>query len=129
MEVIVPTIRYRLTARQKIKATAEFKRAYDRKKSSADGMLIVYACENGLPVSRLGVSVSRKNGNAVVRNRIKRMFREAFRLSQHELPTGVDFVIVPKPGALEHSLEEWNSSLVIIANRAAKKLIPTGPPS
>ena len=92
-------------------------------------MLIVYACENGLPVSRLGVSVSRKNGNAVVRNRIKRMFREAFRLSQHELPTGVDFVIVPKPGALEHSLEEWNSSLVIIANRAAKKLIPTGPPS
>ena len=88
----------------RMKTPAEFERCYARKRSASDGVLIVYACENDLAHPRLGCSVSRKVGNAVVRNRYKRLFREAFRLSQHELPTGVDLILIPRPGA-EPTLE------------------------
>src|SRR3954452_20767391 len=95
----------------RMKTPAEFERCYARKRSASDGVLIVYACENDLPHPRLGCSVSRKVGNAVVRNRYKRLFREAFRLSQHELPPGVDFVLIPRRGP-EPTIEQVKASLL-----------------
>lgn len=109
----------------RIKAPAAFDRAYARRKSAADGVLIVYAVENGLPHPRLGCSVSRKVGNAVVRNRVKRLFREAFRLEQEALPTGVDLVLIPRPGG-PPALAAVRASLVALARQAARKLGPPG---
>jgi ribonuclease P protein component len=125
----VTAVRHRLTARQRLRSKSDFQRAFDRKASAADDRLIVFTCENGLPLARLGVSVSRRHGNAVVRNRIKRLFREAFRLSQHELPLGVDFVLVPKAGALDHTLSDWMTSLQTLVTKANAKRKRTEPPS
>jgi ribonuclease P protein component len=105
----------------RMKTPAEFERCYARKRSASDGVLIVYAGENDLPHPRLGCSVSRKVGNAVVRNRYKRLYREAFRLSQHELPAGVDLILIPRPGPAP-ALEVVRASLVKLAQQAARKL-------
>lgn len=108
-------------ASRRMKTPAEFDRCFKRRKSASDTVLIVYACENGLDHPRLGCSVSRKVGNAVVRNRYKRLFREAFRLAQHDLPSGIDLVLIPRPGP-EPALHSVRESLVKLAVQAARKL-------
>lgn len=68
---------------------------------------------------RLGVAVSKRHGNAVRRNRIKRLSREAFRLMRPELPEGFDFVMVPRVGS-DPDLPELKDSLAKLAGKIAQ---------
>ena len=112
---------YRFRPHEHIRRSDDFRRAFERRRSVSDAWLIVYACENGLPYARLGLSVSRKYGNAVKRNRLRRLYREAFRLSKHELPTGLDLVLIPR-SPNEPSLEVLMQSLKDLAQQAARRL-------
>jgi ribonuclease P protein component len=104
-----------------LRRPADFQRVYDRRRSASDGWLIVYACENGLPHLRLGLSVSRKVGPATHRNRLRRLYREAFRLTRHELPTGLDLVLIPRRP--EHpELADLLRALPRLVRQAARKL-------
>ena len=82
---------------RRLKKTAEFDRVYSERESTADSRLIVYACATKSRRSRIGVSVGKRLGSAVIRNRYKRTLREAFRELQHELPAGYDYVLIPRP--------------------------------
>ena len=111
----------RFPANRRVKMGVDFDRAYRGRKSAADTLVVVYAAANGLAHARLGLSVSRKVGNAVRRNRWKRLLREAFRLSQGELPAGMDFIIIPRADA-EPELKSLSKSLVKLARLAARKV-------
>ena len=78
----------------------EFDAVYQGDAFAADGTLVIKAVLNGKGETRLGLSVSKKVGNAVVRNRWKRLIREGFRTQRNELPKGLDLVVRPKKGAV-----------------------------
>ena len=117
-----PALTFPPTAR--LKTPAEFKAVYDRKRSVSDTLLVIYAKENDLGRTRVGLSVSKKIGNAVARNRCKRLFREAFRQSRHDLPTGIDFIMIPRNVPREPTVPELRESLVKLVRDAARKLTP-----
>jgi ribonuclease P protein component len=111
----------RFRPHEHLRRPADFQAVYDRRRSAADGTLVVYARENGLAHSRVGLSVSKKFGSAVRRNRIRRLLREAYRLSKGELPAGYDLVLVPRPRDV-YELDGIRDSLGKLVRQAVRKL-------
>ena len=84
---------------QSLKQNHLFRRLYQRGKSSAGRCVVVYCRKNGLSYNRLGITAGTKVGNAVVRNRIRRRIREAYRLSESAYRRGYDIVVVARSRA------------------------------
>jgi ribonuclease P protein component len=103
-------LRFTFPATLRVKSKADFDRAYQLRRRRDVGCLVVYAAPNGGRLTRLGLSVSRKVGNAAVRNTCKRLLREAFRMEQHALPAGTDLVIVVRPHDAR-SLDDYRALL------------------
>lgn len=108
-----------------LRATAQFDAVYKLKRRAGDDALLMFAAINNLPHCRLGMSVSKRtHGNAVRRNRIRRVIREAFRLEQHALPPGLDLVVVPRrQNSLDGLLPTYRKSFRRLAMKLAKRLV------
>ena len=100
-----------------LKENHEFRRLYHRGTSSAGRHLVLYCRKN----NRLGLTVSAKLACAVKRNRIKRLFREAYRLHEDEFATGVDLVLVARARAVGATYQDIEKSLLraLRENKAA----------
>ena len=106
-----------------IRSRLDFSRVYEQGSRVSDAVLLVTAARNDEPQTRIGLSVSKRCGNAVHRNRWKRLIREAFRLSQAEMPTSIDLVVQPRAGA-EPDAMTVQRSLTSLMKRVAKRLAP-----
>lgn len=91
--------------RSRLSRSSDFQRIYRQGSSTASRFLVLYSFKRpavgGEDVPRVGLSVSKKLGGAVVRNRIKRLLREAFRATQEQLAEGYDFVLIARPSLNE----------------------------
>lgn len=102
-----------------LKHSTEFERVYAARRSAQDATLKAMVAPNGLEHSRLGLSVGKRYGNAVRRNRFKRLVREAFRTNREQLPSGFDIVVIPRTRS-EPTLEMVTSSLVGLVSKVAR---------
>jgi ribonuclease P protein component len=79
-----------------LKKNADFKKVYARGKSVVTPYVVIYYLKNGLTGNRVGIAVSKKVGNSVVRNRAKRLIRESFRLCSFEIKSGYDLIFIAR---------------------------------
>jgi ribonuclease P protein component len=115
-------VRHSLGRRLRITSREDFSEVFRAGIRSRDHRLLLI----GLPhtgeggQTRVGVAVSKRQGSAVRRNRLKRLCREAFRLARPELPEGFDFMLLPR-GGRDQNLECLKETLVHLAIQIARK--------
>ena len=100
---------------ESLKKNCEFQYVYKNGKSYANKYLVMYVVENNTDRNRLGISVSKKVGNSVVRHRITRLIRESYRLHENIFNSGLDIVVIARNSASEISYEETESALLHLA--------------
>lgn len=117
---------YSFPKHERLSSRTDFDRIFALRCSVNDARIAIFGFLNGLEYTRVGFGVSKRTGNAVTRNRFRRIYREAFRLVKRELPTGLDLMILPRSQA-EPKLLEIQESLRKLTPLLAKKLLRTPP--
>ncbi|HZH94220.1 MAG TPA: ribonuclease P protein component [Tissierellaceae bacterium] len=97
--------------KNRLRKNMEFKKVYKARKNFWNRNLILYIKRNGTKETRIGVSITRKVGNAVVRNKLKRRIKELNRRYIESLKEGYDIVIIPKKNAVDLSFKDLESAL------------------
>lgn len=97
---------------QSLKKNRDFQNVYKKGTSFANSYLVMYILENGLQENRIGISVSKKVGNSVVRHHLTRLIRESYRLSEEHFRCGIDIVVIARTSAKERNYHEIESALI-----------------
>ncbi len=97
---------------ESLKKNRQFQFVYQNGKSYANKYLIMYVKENSTDKNRIGISVSRKVGNSVVRHRVTRLVRESYRLNENIFNSGLDIVVIARQGAAFAGFEEIKNAFL-----------------
>ncbi len=100
---------------ESLKKNSDFQKVYREGKSYANRYLVMYVLDNGSSSNRIGISVSKKVGNSIIRHRVKRLIKEAYRLQEDMLQNGLDIVIIARVSAKNISYWETKSALMHLA--------------
>jgi ribonuclease P protein component len=114
-------VHQKFTKQMRLLSRTDFRHVYERRCSVGDDLVRLLGRLNELERPRIGLSVSRECGSAVIRNRWKRLLREAFRQSRGQLPQGLDFIAIPR-AAVPPELGPLTKSMVNLSWRLAKRL-------
>lgn len=98
-----------------LKKNSEFQNVYKNGKSLANKYLVMYILGNNLDKNRIGISVSKKVGNSVVRHRITRLIKESYRLNNDNMEENLDIVIIARINAKGKTYKEIESALLHLA--------------
>lgn len=116
----------KLLSEMRLHSSLEFSEIYAARITAGDAHLLVFARRNQLEATRFGLSISRKHGGAVVRNRKRRLLREAFRLNRTQLPTGLDLILIPRQ-RLDSTLQDFSRSLIKACRKLDRLIQPHDP--
>lgn len=97
---------------ESIKKNQDFQKVYNKGKSLADKYLVMYILDNQSDKNRVGISVSKKVGNSVVRHRLARLIRESYRLNEEKFVSGLDIVVIARISAKSKSYHEINAAFL-----------------
>ncbi|WP_455616508.1 ribonuclease P protein component [Eisenbergiella sp.] len=97
---------------ESLKKNQDFQSVYRKGRSYANKLLVMYVLENNMERNRLGISVSKKVGNSVVRHHITRLVRESYRLQENIFNSGLDIVVIARANAASASYAEIESALL-----------------
>ncbi|NMA82643.1 MAG: ribonuclease P protein component [Epulopiscium sp.] len=100
-----------------LKKTFEFRKVYGRGSSIANRLLVMYILKNGQTYNRLGISVSKKVGNSVVRSRVTRLIRESYRLKEEQIQIGYDIVIIARNTASKATYWDIDSAVAHLCRK------------
>ena len=110
---------------ESLKKNEDFKRVYEKGKSYANKYLVMYVLENESDVNKLGISVSKKVGNSIVRHRITRLIRESYRVNGEKFNSGLNIVIVARVNAKGRRYQDIESALLHLSkmHRILKEMV------
>ena len=97
---------------ESLKKNQDFQKVYRNGTSKGNRYLVMYVLKNQYMKNRLGISVSKKVGNSVVRHRLTRLIRESYRLSETRFHSGYDIVVIARPVAKDKNYFEVESALL-----------------
>ena len=97
---------------ESLKKNDDLRTVYKKGVSYANKYLVMYVLKNNQPINRIGISISKKVGNSVVRHRFCRLVRESYRLHEEVFNSGLDIVVVARTSAKECGYKEIESALL-----------------
>ena len=97
---------------ESLKKNKDFQIVYRNGRSCANRLLVMYVHPNGREKNRIGISVSKKVGNSVVRHRLTRLIRESYRISEEKFRCGFDIIIIARTSARGRDYRSIESALI-----------------